>query len=146
VQSSCRPPLKVGVHGESGPGEKDRLVDVIAATVALLERLRSVESQLAELDAQDERNKAASRDPSFESLRRFALDRLSALPQLAKSNPELAKAAISKHMPAMVLPGFRGVGCGNSLAKMMDCACGGQGRNRTADASLFRAVGSITYR
>src|SRR5581483_5370550 len=24
--------------------------------------------------------------------------------------------------------------------------CGGQGRNRTADASLFRAVGSITYR
>jgi hypothetical protein len=24
--------------------------------------------------------------------------------------------------------------------------CGGQGRNRTADASLFRAGGSITYR
>jgi hypothetical protein len=24
--------------------------------------------------------------------------------------------------------------------------CGGQGRNRTADASLFRAVGSITYK
>jgi site-specific DNA recombinase len=87
-------------------GEARRLADAIAEighSPTLIERLRAVESAINKMETQRLEARAAYREPSFGSLRRFVMEQVSALPELAQSDPERAKAALARHMPSIVL-------------------------------------------
>jgi site-specific DNA recombinase len=87
-------------------GEADRLTDAVAQmghSHSLLDRLRITEARIVELENQQRQAKLGAREPSCEGLRRFVLERVGFLPQLAESDPERAKIAFSKHLPAIVL-------------------------------------------
>jgi site-specific DNA recombinase len=86
--------------------EARRIADAVAEmghSPTLLGRLRTVESEINKLETQREEARAAFREPSFSSLRRFVMEQVSALPQLAQSDPERAKAALARHLPSIVL-------------------------------------------
>jgi len=86
--------------------EARRLADAVAEmgySPTLLGRLRTVELEINKLETQREEAHAAFREPSFSSLRRFVMEQVSALPQLAQSDPERAKAALARHLPSIVL-------------------------------------------
>ena len=87
-------------------GEADRLTDAIAQmghSPSLLRRLGNVESRLEQLEIQRRQAKNGAREPSYEGLRRFVRERISFLAELAQSDPERAKVAFSKHLPAIIL-------------------------------------------
>ena len=47
--------------------------------------------------------KTEHKEPSFEILRKFVIDRLGTLPALIESDPERARLALANHLPAVVL-------------------------------------------
>jgi site-specific DNA recombinase len=87
--------------------EAGRLVDAITAaghSAALIERLRSTESRIGDVDAQLHSTRSAeSREPTFDALRKFVTDRLASLSDVVQSDPERARLALSAHMPVIVL-------------------------------------------
>ena len=87
-------------------GQAARIIEAIAQvgqSPTLLQKLRSIETHIEEIDRRRDLQRAANREPSFANLRRFVLERVSFLAELAQSDPERAKAAFSNHPPSVVL-------------------------------------------
>ena len=71
---------------------------------ALIQRLKSIESKLEQMDYEAAQQKARIETPiSFDTVRRFVVERLAYLPELARIDPEKAKAAFQKHLALLVL-------------------------------------------
>ncbi len=87
--------------------EAARLVDAIAAcghSPILLERLRATESRMEQLERECSLKKDIAHSPiSSDKLRSFFVERINQLPDLAKSDPERAKATFQKHLAPLIL-------------------------------------------
>jgi site-specific DNA recombinase len=86
--------------------EARRLADAFAEmghSPTLIGRLRTVESEIDKLEKQRAEARQVLREPSFGAIRRFVMEQVGFLPQLAQSDPERAKAALAKHLPSIVL-------------------------------------------
>ena len=72
-------------------GQAERIAEAIAQaeqSPTLLQKLRSIETQIEEIDRRRDLQRAANREPSFANLRRFVSERVSFLAELAQSDPE----------------------------------------------------------
>jgi site-specific DNA recombinase len=87
--------------------EASRVTDAIVAaghSPALIQRLKSIESKLEQLDYECAQQKTKAESPmSSDVVRSFVTERMAYLPELARKDPEKAKAAFHKHLAPLVL-------------------------------------------
>jgi hypothetical protein len=131
----------------------ERLTTAIADSghsPALLSKLAEIEGQIAQVNRREEAARPVNLSAAVGEVREFVYSQVMQLRELFQQDATGSKATLARHIGQLVLtpkPNPTGPiyevtgGFDLSLGGQHRCnACGGQGRNRTVDASLFRAA------
>jgi site-specific DNA recombinase len=138
-------------------GKAANVAEAIAAmghSPSLLTQLGAIEGEIAKIDDQiSSLNQPQELGVSYDDLSKFFYEKASELREALRADVETARKALAKHIQKLVLTPketsdgpifevsrdveiFDGTDNGGGVCS----SNGGQGRNRTADASLFRAA------